>query len=323
LLPVLDEFARAQVQQVAADEIYVKAPVLMMVEPDSLCWLTGSLTTSVDGEAWAEQFGSLPAVEQVSRDAGSALSKGMELFNERRHEQGLPAVAEQLDHFHTLWAGGLARRKGERRLQQAFAKAEKAQQERDHNRQQGRPLGGQGGKVYFLWQQAEQAMDQAQKTERAWKKTQEALRLFTPAGELNSRAQAEAVLAQTLPELPDADFAKAKRMLNQPQTLTYLDEVHRKLEALPGPAEVKDAAVRAEGLRRCPELWQEESPSARTARAVALVCSVILAKAGTEGSTILTAVRGIFRNTWRATSIPCSSLPPTREPGEARCSGRG
>src|SRR5882757_1069017 len=39
LLPVLDEFARAQVKQVSADEIYVKAPVLMVVEPDSMCWL--------------------------------------------------------------------------------------------------------------------------------------------------------------------------------------------------------------------------------------------------------------------------------------------
>jgi hypothetical protein len=303
LLPVLDEVARAQVQQVAADEIYVKAPVLMMVEPESLCWLTGSLTNPVNGEAWAEQFNALPALEQVTRDAGSALSKGMALFNERRHEQGLPAVAEQLDHFHTLREGGLAQRKGERSLQQAFAKAEKAQQERDNNQRQGRPLGGQGGKVYSLWKQAEQVMDQVQKTECAWKKTKEALRLFTPAGELNSRVQAEAVLAQTLPELPDADFARAKRMLNQPQTLTYLDEVHRKLDALPGPAEVKDAAVRAEGLRRCPELLQGESPSARTARAVALVCSVILAKAGTEGSAIVTAVRGIFRNTWRASSL--------------------
>jgi hypothetical protein len=302
LLPVLDEFARAQVQQIAADEIYVKAPVMMMVEPDSLCWLTGSLTASVDGEAWAEQFGRLPAVEQVTRDAGSALSKGMELFNERRQEHGLPAVADQVDHFHTLREGGRAQRKGERRLQQALAKAEKAQQEHDYKRQQGQPLRGQCHGLYQSWKQAEQAMDQAQQTEQAWKKTKEALRLFTPAGELNSRAQAEAVLAQTLPELPDADFGKTKRLLKQPQTLTYLDEVHRKLEALPGPTEVKDAAVRAEGLRRCPELLQGESRSARTARAVALVCSVILGKAGAEGSAIVAAVRSIIRNTWRASS---------------------
>jgi hypothetical protein len=303
LLPVLDELARAEVRQAAADEIYVKAPVLMVVEPDSMCWLTGSLTSQVSGEVWAGQFGTLPALEQVTRDAGSGLRKGVALLNEQRQEQGLPAVADQLDHFHTIREGGRAQRKGDRRLQQAFAKADKAQQEHDHHRQQGHYVPGQGTKVSHLWNQAEQVMDQVQSSERAWKKTQEALRLFTPAGELNSREQAEAVLAQTLPELPDADFAKAKRLLSQPQTLTYLDEVHRKLKALLGAAEVKQAAVRAEGLRRHAELLQGDSPAAGTLRAVLLVCSVILAKAGAEGSTMMHAVRSIFRNTWRASSL--------------------
>ena len=127
--------------------------------------------------------------------------------------------------------------------------------------------------------------------------------LFTPAGELNSRAQAEAVLAQTMPELPDADFAKAKRLLSKPQTLTYLDEVQRKLAALPGSTAVKEAAVRAEGLRRHPELLAGESLSAGTLRGVLLVCGVILSKAGEEGSTMTKAVRHIFRNTWRASSL--------------------
>jgi hypothetical protein len=116
LLPVLDEFARAEVRQAAADEIYVKAAVLMVVEPDSMCWLTGSLTPQVSGEVWAGQFGTLSALEQVTRDAGSGLSKGVALLNAQRHEHGLPAVADQLDHFHTLREGGRAQRKGDRRL---------------------------------------------------------------------------------------------------------------------------------------------------------------------------------------------------------------
>src|SRR5260370_5897951 len=47
LLPVLDEFARAQVKQVSAVEIYVKAPVLIVWEPDSMCWLARRLTAEV------------------------------------------------------------------------------------------------------------------------------------------------------------------------------------------------------------------------------------------------------------------------------------
>lgn len=303
LLPVLDEFARAQVSQVSADEIYVKAPVLMVIEPDSMCWLTGSLTKQVSGEVWCTQFGTFPALEQVTRDAGSGLSKGVTLLNQQRQEQGSPAVADQLDHFHTLREGGRGLRKADLRMRQAFAKADKAQQDHDYQRQQGQYVPGQGMKVKQLWDDAQKIMDEAQRIEKAWQKTQEALRLFTPAGELNSREQAEAVLAETLPELPDPDFAKAKRMLKQPQTLTYLDEVQRKLEALPGAMEVKKAAIRAEGLRRRPELLQGDGPSAGTLRAVLLVCSVILAKAGAEGSTMTSLVRHVFRNTWRASSL--------------------
>jgi hypothetical protein len=303
LLPVLDEFARAQVKQVSADEIYVKAPVLMVVEPDSMCWLAGSLTTQVSGEVWAGQFAAFPVLEQVTRDAGSGLAKGVELLNEERQHQELPAVADQLDHFHTVREGNRGQRKGDLRLHQAFTKADKAQQEHDHHRQQGIHMPGQGTKVSQLWKQAEDVMDQAQHIEQAWKKTQEALRLFTPAGELNSRTQAEAVLAQTLPELPDADFAKAKRLLSKPPTLTYLDEVQRQLAALPGSIEVKQAAVRAEGLRRHPELLEGEGLSARTLRAVLLVCGLILSKAGEEGNTMAKAVRSIFRNAWRASSL--------------------
>src|SRR6266849_8916503 len=105
-------------------------------------------------------------------------------------------------------------------------------------------------------------MDTWQERDAVWKKTKAALQLVTPEGKLNTRARAEAILAETLPQLPDADFAKPKRMLQQPQTLTYLDEVQRKLAALPVPVDVRQAAIRQEGLRRRPELLQGDSPQA-------------------------------------------------------------
>ncbi len=49
LLPVLDALAQTRVRQAAADEIYFKAPVLMVVEPESLCWVTGQLSATADG----------------------------------------------------------------------------------------------------------------------------------------------------------------------------------------------------------------------------------------------------------------------------------
>jgi hypothetical protein len=75
LLTVLDELARQQVHEVAADEIYVKDPVLMTVEPESLCWLSGRLSAEVSGEAWAQEFEQLPNLEEVMRDGGSGLAK--------------------------------------------------------------------------------------------------------------------------------------------------------------------------------------------------------------------------------------------------------
>jgi hypothetical protein len=234
LLSVLDEFTHALARQASLDEIYVKAPVLMVVEPESMCWLTGQLTVSVSGEAWAATLATFPALEQVTRDAGSALSKGVAQCQAQRQQQQASAVTDQLDHFHTLREGNRALRQGEARLRRAFDKAEQAQRQLDAQRRRGESVAGSATQVGLLWQRAEHEMDQAQVRERAWRQTQAALRLFTPQGELNTRAQAEAVLAETLPQLSDIAFAKTRRLLQRPETLTYLDEVARKLEALPG-----------------------------------------------------------------------------------------
>ena len=91
LLPILDARARQRVREAAADEIYVKDPVLMTVEPERLCWLSGRLSEEVNAEAWAQEFRQLPNLGQVIRDGGQALAKGVALVNAQRQEQGQPA----------------------------------------------------------------------------------------------------------------------------------------------------------------------------------------------------------------------------------------
>jgi hypothetical protein len=66
----------------------------MVVEPESLCWVSGRLTESVAGKAWAEEFRQLPALEQVSRDGGTALGNGLAVVNQQRRQQGAPMVAD-------------------------------------------------------------------------------------------------------------------------------------------------------------------------------------------------------------------------------------
>jgi hypothetical protein len=304
LLPILDAWARPRVREVAADELYVNDPVRMAVEQDSLCWLSGRLNEPVDGAGWAEEFRQLPQLEQVARDGGKGLAKGVALVNAERQAQDRPLLVDQGDHFHALRGAGAGLRKAQRQAAKALAAAEEAQQELEDLQRQGVPgTRGAGKHAATAWRKAEQAMDVWCERERLWQQTKEALRLVTPTGELNTRAHAEAALARTLPQLPDSDFAKAKRQIDKPELLNYLDHVQRQVEALPFPEEVKQAAVRQECLRRQPAAHQGAGTPAAARRGVLLVCAVILGKAGAAGPQAVAAVRDLFRRAYRASSL--------------------
>lgn len=303
LLEVFDEFTRPLVRDGAGDEIYVSAPVLMVVEQESLCWVAGRLSDEVSGAAWAQEFGRLPNLEQLARDGGTGLAKGVALANAQRQEQGREPIVDQGDHFHATWTAGVGLRKAEQRASKALTEAEAAQQAVEQCARQGQAQTAPATRAYHAWKKAEQAMDAWCDTERLWQQTKDALPLITPDGELNTRAQAEAVLAQTLPQLPDSDFAKTKRQLQRPEMLNYLDRVQNQLAKLPYPEEVKQAAVQQEALRRRPELLQGENPKAAALRGVMLACAVILGKAGETGPSTLIAVRDIFRRAYRASSL--------------------
>jgi hypothetical protein len=304
LLSVLDDWARERARDVAADELYVNAPVRMVVEQESLCWISGRLGETVDGEGWADEFRHLPNLEQVARDAGSALAKGVALVNAARQEQGQPLVVDQADHFHALRGAGVGLRKVQKQAAKALAQAEQAQQELEARQRQGEPrLSGAGKHAATAWRKAEQAMDLWCQREQLWQQTQEALRLVRATGELNTRAHAEAVLAQTLPQMPDWDFAKTKRQIQQPEMLNYLDHVQQQIAALPFPEAVTQAAVRQECFRRRPEALRGEGTQAAACRGVLLACAVILGKVGAVGEQATAAVRDIFRRAYRASSL--------------------
>jgi hypothetical protein len=304
LLAVFDECSSKRVRDAAADELYVNDPVRMVVEQESLCWISARLGETVDGEGWAEEFRQLPNLEQLARDGGKGLAKGVALVNASRQEHGQPLVVDKADHFHALRGAGVGLRKVQRQAAKALAEAEKAQQELEACQRQGEPRPqGAGKHAAAAWRKAEKAMDLWCQRERLWQQTKEAMRLVTPTGELNTRQQAEALLAQTLPQLPDSDFAKTKRQLQQPEILNYLDHVHQQIDALPLPEAVKQAAVRQECLRRRPEALQGEGREAAARRGVLLACAVILGKTGAVGQQAIAAVGDIFRRAYRASSL--------------------
>src|SRR6266704_4728367 len=302
LLAVLDEFAKPLVRDGAGDEIYVKAPVLMVVEQESLCWISGRLSEEVSGAAWSHEFAQLPNLEQLARDGGLALAKGVALENAQRQEQDRAPIVDQGDHFHATWNGGAGLRRAEMRTSKAIAKAELAEKALEECARQGKSQTGAASRVYQAWKKAEKAMDEWREMECVWRQTTDALPLITPEGELNTRAKAEAVFAQTLPQLPDSDFAKTKRQLQRPEMFNYLDRVEAKLKQLPFAEEVTQAAVQQEALRRRPDLLKGESPKAAALRGVLLMCAVVLSKAE-QGPHALAAVREIFRRAYRASSL--------------------
>jgi hypothetical protein len=305
LLSVLDELTRPLVRQALADEIFAPQPVLMVVEPESMCWLTGRrLNEPVTGKAWTDELGPLPALEQVTRDGGNCLGRGIAEMNQQRREQGLPAVANQLDHFHVLREAARVVGRAERAARGAF-NAVKAAEARlaKCQRQGGRHLSGCKSHLRSCLAKAERAMDIWSERERVWHELKAALQPFTAEGELNTRARAEARLAELLPQLPDAEYGKLKRQLQRSEVLTYLDEIQRKLAALEVSTDIQQVALLQEGLRRVPELIQADTPKAAAGRGLMLACTLTLTLAGTVGQQTVAAVRSIIRSSWRASSL--------------------
>jgi hypothetical protein len=269
----------------------------MVVEPASLCWLTGRMVEARDGVTWAEEFARFPALEAVVRDDGSGLGRGVKLERARRLAAGLPDLDDSLDIFHTLREGGRALRKTWGTATRALGRADAAQKELDRRGRQGQSCQGRGAPLNRLWRQAERLWDHATAAESAWKRAKSAFEFFTPEGRLNDRAQAEVIVAEALPQLSGVAWAKTRRLLLRRESFTFLDQVQGRLADLGLAADVVSALLDLEGLRRQP--WRL-SPAARV---WALVRTVQLTKACSDWRGEAERVREVLGGVWRASSL--------------------
>jgi hypothetical protein len=213
-------------------------PALMVVEPESLCWITGRMVGARDGATWAGEFARLPALKAVVRDDGTGLGKGVRLDNARRREAGLPEFDQTLDVFHTVREGGRALRQTWGAATRALERAEVAQKAVDRLGRQGRSRQGHGTEAHRLWRQAERLRDQATAAEAAWDRARSAFEFFTPEGRLNDRTRAEAVVTAALPDLNGAAWAKTRRLLMRRESFTSLDQIGERLAGLGLAADV-------------------------------------------------------------------------------------
>jgi hypothetical protein len=269
----------------------------MVVEPESLCWLTGRMVEARDGVTWAEEFALFPALRAVVRDDGSGLGKGVKLERTRRLAVGLADLDDSLDVFHTLREGGRALRKGWGAATRALERADAAQKDFDRRGRRGQSCQGHGAPLNRLWQQAERLWDQATAAETAWKEAKSAFEFFTPDGRLNDRPQAEAVVAAALPHLDGAAWGKTRRLLLRRESFTFLDQVQDRLAGLGLDVEVLSALLDLEGLRRQP--WRESAAIGTWA----LVRTVQLTKACLKWPDEASRVRAVLRGVWRASSL--------------------
>jgi hypothetical protein len=317
-LRALDAFSRPRAHQVAADEIFSgRRPVLMTLEQTSLCWLGGHLVPTRDGVAWAEEFRQLPNAAQVTCDRGQGLRKGLQRVNAERGAQGRPAIADQSDHFHPVRRAYQALGQVRRQAEQALAQAERAQVAYDAAGRQGKPrTAAQGRERNQLWARAEAAFDRWAARERALDRLRAGLRLFTPQGELNTPARAEAEARAALADMEGPGLDKVERGLG-PEAFTFLRRAHEQLAALtaapvgasPPLAGVSAAAalvamaVDVEGLQARPDALAGEGSAARALRGVLLASGVALALAGEAGERAQALVRGVLAGAWRASSL--------------------
>src|SRR5439155_16523424 len=186
-----------------------------------------------DGPDRSKAFARLPAAQQVTRDGGQGLAKGLALANAQRRRDGLAEVADQDDHFHLLHRGRRGLRAVKAKAVRALRTAEMAQAKRNGDRRTGRLPGGggranasaRGGRaaaVARLWRRAEAAFDRWSAQGRAFERLGAGLRLFAPDGRLNTPGRAQAEVDAALAELTGPEWSRLRRRLVGPKAFTFL-----------------------------------------------------------------------------------------------------
>lgn len=304
ILKVLDEFTRPLVIEGTFDEIFVgrRKPILMGVEPNSLCWIVGELTDNRSGSSWARYFDDFERLEHVVTDAGTGLFKGLALSNKHRTQVGCKPIEHTLDVFHTIYEGARAMRVTEAQVWNAQKAADDLWRPLEKRRRQGKTIAGQVRRAHTASRSAERCLEEAIQIETAWKHVCSVLEWMTPEGELNTQQAAREKLDRWLPSLKGTAWGKTVRMLQRPESLTFLDRIAKQLETLPLDEPDRRDAVRLEAIRRNPRLIRGEDSRSRALHAWHLVTSLRMARDESFQSAVK-MVRNLFRRSWRSSSL--------------------
>jgi hypothetical protein len=303
VLKVLDERCRVLVLVGCLDEIFFHGrPVLVGVEPRSMAWFLGQKTHDRSGATWAKSLRDWPALSFVTADAGSGLQTGIATVQQERQEEGQPPLENGLDVFHTTYEARRVLRLSWKRVEDLWEQAEVASRRVEHANQQGQDARGAAVAARNAWKKAAAAFAQYERAEAGWKLAHGALSVFRPDGQLNDRTWAEQQITAALPLWSGREWTKVRKSLQAPETLTFLDRLHRQLGAA-----VPEERLRAELVH----LWwlRRQRPRAKTPGAVVgaghvahLVRRVVCQKVDATWRKSYEAVARVLRQTVRASS---------------------
>lgn len=303
VLESLDARCRVLVLVGCLDEIFFHGrPVLVGVEPASMTWFLGHKANDRSGATWAKSLRDWSALSYVTADAGRGLQAGIATVQHERQEAGQPGLENGLDVFHTIQEAKRVSRRCWNPVERCWEQAEAATRRVEQAQRQGQDARGAAVAARGAWKKAEVAFRQYERCEAGWKMAHGGLSVFRPEGQLNDRAWAEQQIGLAMPMLSGREWSKVRGFLQAPETLTFLDRLHRQLrEAVP------EDSLRAELVR----LWwlRRQRPRANTPGGVAsaghvahLVQQVICQKADVDWRESYQAVSRVLRRTVRASS---------------------
>ena len=184
------------------------------------------------GETWKKQLEPFSVLEFAVSDAAKGIAKAVAALAEsRRDDPPLRALEHGLDVFHTTMEANRVLAWHWRRAEVTWGQADAAEAKRKDAKRNGVDSHGAAQRAHAAWGKAVAAFEQTQRLESAWNRAHAALDLFGLDGRLNDRARAESEIAAAVLDLTGPDWSTVRNFLNDPRCLTFLDRMHRRLEA--------------------------------------------------------------------------------------------
>jgi hypothetical protein len=302
VLKALDQRCHALVLVGCLDEIFFHGrPVLVGVEPASLVWFLGVRAADRSGETWLATLRPWTALEFLVADAGTGLQNGIARLQQERQAAGQTVPENGLDVFHTTQEARRVLRQQWHRLERLWEAAEAAEAQVRRAAQQGQDRRGPASRARAAWARAIAAFRAYERGEAGWTRAHAALAVFRPDGLLNDRAWAQEQIAGALPLLCGRDWSKVRGFLAAPESLTFLDRLHRQLEQAEPDASLREELVRLWWLRR--QRARGGTASGGSGHVAHLVQAAVCRKLSECWAASYRRVSGVLRQTVRASSV--------------------